>query len=111
MTQGDTGWIFELREYRLRSDAAQAYLRRFADWVVPRLRDCGFAIQDAWVADAVEPGVTSFVWLLRWHDREERDRAFARLAATDGWGNYKSDVSSMVIEARSRIMSRVVLDP
>lgn len=110
MIESGVGPLFELREYRLHAGTAQTYLRGFAERIVPRLRDCGFAIQGAWIEEVGEPDVTNFVWLLRWRDRDERARAFARLVAWDQWEDYKTEVAPMLVEALSRIMSPVALE-
>lgn len=101
---GDPRSFHELREYRLRADGAPDYLRNFAGHIVPRLLECGFVIQGSWIAEPDEPGVTTFVWLTGWRDRAERDAAFARLVAWEGWLAYRQSVASVVIEVRSRFL-------
>lgn len=97
----------ELREYRLRREAADNYLRRFSDDVVPRLLSCGFDLRGTWLTEDDE--ATTLVWLTAWRDQAERDAAFARLVGTPGWADYREAVAPMLIEARSRFMSVVDL--
>lgn len=97
--------LFELREYRLHADGADAYLRRFASDLVPRMAGFGFDIAASWIAEPDEPGVVTFVWLLRWPDRPTRDAAFARLTGWEGWAGYRESTGSLVVDARNRFLA------
>ena len=79
--------IFELREYQAAPGELGRLNRRFADHTLRLFRRHGLDVVGFW-ADASDP--STLVYLLRFSDQQERDRAWEAFKSDPEWQRVKA---------------------
>lgn len=82
--------LFELRQYRMRPDKKDEWVRLMEEEIIPFQTEKGMVIVGSWVGEAEED---LYVWLRRFENEEERVRLYDAVYQSDRW---KTDIGPRV---------------
>jgi hypothetical protein len=101
----------ELREYDLELSGVATFLQHFEKLAIPELSACGFDMVGAWVQDIGPNTATTFVWLARWENLDDRTKALQKTRESADYRAFGEAVRGIVRKIDTRILRNVSFSP
>jgi len=96
--------LFELRQYRMRPDKKDAWVKLMEEEVIPFQTQHGMVIIGSWVGEKEDD---LYVWLRRFDSEEERVRLYEAVYQSDHWKNEIDPRVRELIDREKIVVTRL----
>ena len=100
--------FFELRQYRVKPDKMEEWVRYMEEVIIPFQVSKGMVISGSFVGEEEDD---LYVWMRRFESEEERERLYEAVYESDTWKNEISDDVGGLIHRDRIVVTRIEPTP
>lgn len=100
--------FFELRQYRVKPEKREEWVRIMEDKIIPFQIAQGMVVVGSFVGEQ-EPDL--YVWMRRFESEEEREALYARVYESDYWKNEIAPLTRDILDRERIVVTRLAATP